>query len=198
MKDQPQHRSAEVARPGGRQLSEEEVRGASGDVRPTILTERAQLLAKPSESGGGTEVDRQVITFELSGEHYAVEIRYVRKIVPFTKLAHVPGAPSFLLGVVNLHGEMLPVFDLREVLGIQRRTISDLVRILVLGDEHAEFGILADATDQVRGLSADELLEAPGGESEEWVMGLTRDALVVLDGASLLTNSRFFVNQNGK
>jgi chemotaxis signal transduction protein len=72
-------------------------------------------------------------------------------------------------------------------------------RVLVLGSERAEFGMLADAAREVRAVRADEVLEPPGslaGAGREYVRGVTKEALVVLDGAVLLQDRRLFIDQD--
>src|SRR3546814_4484079 len=86
---------------------------------------------------------------------YAVETRYVREVTRFADFTTVPGAPNFVVGVTNLRGGVLVVFDLRKILGIPAPGLTDLSRVIVHGRERAEFGILADAVHEVRIISAD-------------------------------------------
>jgi purine-binding chemotaxis protein CheW len=161
-----------------------------------ILDERARRLAAPiGDAANATQAELlEVATFTLSGEQYAIETRYVREIVPLADFTPVPRSPNSLFGVVNLRGEVLAVFDLRPLLGLGQGSISDLFRVIVLGRERAEFGVLADAVDDVRMLPAD-LFDLPGSDDQHrYVRGVTTEALAVLDGELVLNDTRFYID----
>jgi purine-binding chemotaxis protein CheW len=141
----------------------------------------------------------EVITFALADERYAVETRYVREVLKLTGCTPVPGAPEFLLGVMNVRGEILAVLDLRQLFGLPRPEATDRTRVLVLGVGRAEFGLLADAAHEVRTLRTDDLLDPPdsvSGNRREYLRGVTAEALIVLDGAVLLRDQRLFIDQS--
>jgi purine-binding chemotaxis protein CheW len=144
-------------------------------------------------------VEIEVVTFTLASERYAIESRFVLEVL---KLATVTPLPrQRLLGVINLHGDILAVFDLRELLGVPTQGISDLFRIMVLGQNQPEFGVLTDTVDEVRMLRADAVLAPPGGVStggHELMRGVTSDAMIVLDGELLLTDERFYVDEGSQ
>ncbi len=58
-------------------------------------------------------MEEQLVVFELSGEAYGVNVTQVQSIIPMPEIITVPGAPSFVEGVVNLRGMVVPVVDLR-------------------------------------------------------------------------------------
>ena len=163
-----------------------------------MLEERAGLLARvPSAAPHAAEV-LEIAAFTLANEQYAIETRYVREVIRLTDYTPLPGAPPFLIGVLNLRGEILALLDLRTFLGVAVRGVTDLARVFVLGDARAEFGVLADTALEVRILRTDEVLEAPSsvaGIGREYLKGVTREALIVLDGAALLRDARLFIDQ---
>jgi purine-binding chemotaxis protein CheW len=167
----------------------------SSDRARAIMDERARLLARPhSQAVVGETVD--VLTFALAAERYAIETRYVREVVRLGDLTPVPGTPDFVAGITNHHGQVLCVMDLRSFFKAPHKGLSDLSRLVVLGVERVEFAIVADRADEIRRLSASEMLPAPESMSHigrEYLRGVTRDALMVLDGASLLEDGRLFV-----
>jgi purine-binding chemotaxis protein CheW len=165
-----------------------------------ILEERARRLAgapaPPIAPAPGAPV-LEVVVFALGNEEYALETRHVREVVRLADCTPLPGAPPFLLGAFNLRGDILAVFDLRSFFGIAGQRPAEGARVLVLGGERAEFGLLADAAREVRGVQADEILEPPGavaGAGREYVRGVTKEALIVLDGAVLLGDRRLFID----
>jgi purine-binding chemotaxis protein CheW len=166
-----------------------------------VMDERARALARVPARGPDAAAVLQVVVFSLANERYALEARFVQRVVPFSEYTPVPGAPDFLVGVFNLRGEVLAVIDLRKFFGVPARALTEQSRVLVLGGERAEFGVLADATDEVAALRTDDVLEPPdsvAGIGREYLRGVTRDALIVLDGAVLLQDRRLFIDQGGE
>ena len=154
----------------------------------------------------------EVVIFAMGDENYAMATRHIRKIVQLRDLISapaagdlltgiitpVPGAPKILIGVVNLHGEILAVFDLRLFLGIPMGEITARSRLVVLGNEHDEFGVLIDVAQEVAMLRIDEILEPPAyltGFGRQYLQGVTPNALIVLDGSALLRDSRLMIDQ---
>ena len=107
------------------------------------MEERARRLARPAAEVRGSGDTLEIVVFGLASERYAVENRYVREVVRLADLAPVPGAPEFMAGVTNLRGEILAVVDLRRFFGVPARGITDTSRVVVLGADEAEFGVLA-------------------------------------------------------
>jgi purine-binding chemotaxis protein CheW len=163
-----------------------------------ILDERARALAcVPPRAPRASEV-LEVATFLLAGECYALETRYVTQVVRPRECTPIPGAPAFLVGVVNLRGEILAVLDLCPVLGLARAAAGHPSWIIVLGEQRDEFGVRADAVLEVTTLRLDEVHEPPGsvaGGVRPYLRGVTPGALIVLDGAALLRDDRLVVNQ---
>jgi purine-binding chemotaxis protein CheW len=168
---------------------------ADADRAATILKERAQRLARPKaqERADGLEL----LIFVLSGEVWALETRAVREVARFTEFTAVPGGSAVLIGVTNLRGEILPVFDLRKLTGTVSTGLTDHSRLLVLGEERAELGLLADEVREVRVLGRDDLYDPPetlAAVGRGLLRGVTRDAVLVLDGAALLRDPRLFIS----
>ena len=156
-----------------------------------ILELRAENLAQPLESTEVATDGLEVLVWQLGGERYAIEIRYVFEAFPLTQITPVPGAGATLVGVANLRGTLLPVFALSQVLGLEH-VISDLVRVVVLGRKGPEFGVLVDQVDEPTVVSEQALHEAPvESAGASLVLGLTEDTLIVLDGGELLDDRRF-------
>jgi purine-binding chemotaxis protein CheW len=163
-----------------------------------VLGERARRLARPPPAEPQAGEQLILAAFALSGERYGIETAFVREISRFTEFTPVPGAGDFLVGVTNLRGAILAVVDLRKFLGLAGGGVTELSRMLVLGDDRSEFGILADEVHGIVTLRPDEVLEAPAPAPEDAdhrVRGVTKDALIVLDGARLLRDERLYIDQ---
>ncbi len=174
----------------------EEALHPSPEQARTVLDERARLLARVPPLVLGASETLEVVTFTLGDEFYALETQHVSEVIRVGDITPVPGAPSFLAGVINLRGEIVAVVDLRPLLGLGPRAVTDLSRILVLGDERIEFALLVDSTQEVLRLRYDSILEPPGelaGTARPYLRGVTVDALIVLDGLALLRDQRLFI-----
>ena len=163
-----------------------------------LMDERARALARPPAQSEETDAIA-VMTFALGTERYAIETEYAREVVRLTDFSPVPGAPDFVLGVTNLRGEVLYLVDLRTFFDVPSKGLTDLSRIVVVGIETAEFGILVDEAFEMATLRPNDVVppsESVAGIGREYLLGVTREALIVLDGAALLRDPRLFVNQD--
>jgi purine-binding chemotaxis protein CheW len=180
-----------------RKAVEESLRLSPEQAR-SVMEERARALARvPPREPAAAEV-LEVVTFTLANERYAIETRHVREVVRFTDFTPVPGAPDFLVGLLNLRGEILAVFDLRKFFGVADTGLTDLSRVIVLGNERPELGVLADAAEEVTILRTDEVFAPPGsvaGIGREYLRGVTKAGRILLDGLALLQASRLFIDQ---
>lgn len=147
-----------------------------------ILTARARALAREVPTEDLTE-RVSVVPFTLGGSAYAIEILLVREVVDAGSIAPVPGARPEFLGVTTYRGEMLGVIDLRVALGLAGRP-AGAPRLLIIGERGPVIGLLADAVHDPIDVATASLLRSPGGH--RLVRGMTADARLVLNGATLL------------
>jgi purine-binding chemotaxis protein CheW len=162
-----------------------------------ILVARARRYAQ-ADQFAEREATREYLCFGVGGERYAVEARYVAEVAS-RELTPVPGAPARLLGLANLRGEILPVFDLARCLGREQgSTIGDGGHLIVLGLAQPELSFVARSLEGVLPLSEREILIEPGRFREQpAVLGVTSQALIVLDGRALLDSSIFVLDASG-
>lgn len=160
-----------------------------------ILEARARALAAEPPAAPGPGFD--ALEFLLAGEHYALETNWVREVFPLREFTPLPGTPNFVLGIVHLRGRIVSLLDLKQFFELPVQGLSDLNKVIVLGDAKMEFAILADAIVGVRRiLRAD--LQAPlptlTGIRAEYLLGITRQREVVLDGYKLLADPAIVVD----
>lgn len=94
-------------------------------------------------------MDRQLVIFSLAQEHYGVGIAAVDSIIKLQPITTVPHAPSFVEGVTNLRGKVLPVIDLRKRFGLPVTEPTRETRIVVTEMENSTVGMLVDAVSEV-------------------------------------------------
>lgn len=162
-----------------------------------ILAERAHALAQPAVAAAEGEV-LELIEFVLSGERYGFAFEYVREVCPVDDLTILPCTPPFVLGIVNVRGEIVSVVDLRKFFELPEKGLSDLNKVIVLRSAEMTFGVLADAVTGVRALPRRELrpaLATHTGLREEYLLGVTGEPLAVLDAERLLGDPRMVVEE---
>ena len=103
----------------------------------------------------------ELLTFRLSEQEYSLDIMCVREIRGWTKTTPLPHAPSYMKGVINLRGTVLPVMDLAERLGLARREHSDRNVIIVVKHQDAMTGLLVDAVSDIIALSEEDMQPPP-------------------------------------
>lgn len=162
-----------------------------------ILHARAQALARPA-SRSSTGPGLEILEFFLANERYGLETSYVREVHPLRNLTPLPCTPAFVSGVVNLRGQIVPVLDLKKFFGLAEQGLTDLHRIILVGQGELEFGLLADISVGVRTIAVDSIQPAPStleGPGAEYLKGVTAERLVILDLAAILADPRILVNE---
>lgn len=162
-----------------------------------LLRTRAKALAAPV---AGDEMGKpmEIVEFRLAGELYALESSCVAGVFPLAELTRLPGTPAFVLGVVNVRGEIVSVVDLRRFFDRPATGITDLNKVILLQGRDMVFGILADWVEGVRVIDARRLqpgLPTLGDRRGDYLRGIAEGRVVVLDAGELLADPRMVVNQ---
>ena len=168
-----------------------------------ILDERARALARVPGRADAVAAGPRVAIFTIGGERFAIEARHVLRVFRAPELTPIPGAPAEYAGAINHRGEILAVLDLGRMLGVGpgEGPRDGPGWILVLGDDRGELGALVDAVLEVRTLGAGEVLDRTGeadrsvADVHDYVLGVTGDALILIDGGALLRDDRLDVDQ---
>ncbi|MEX2542357.1 MAG: chemotaxis protein CheW [Trueperaceae bacterium] len=163
-----------------------------------VLEERArQLAAEPAAAKGGEWI--VVVEFALANERYLLSAQHVREVATIDELTPLPGVPEFVVGLVNLRGEIVSVIDISSFLGLPRSDPGDLHQVLFLEDEQMTFGIVAESIYGARRLALADIQPPPptlGANHARYVTGMTRERTVVLDGARLLADPDVVVREH--
>lgn len=107
----------------------------------------------------------QVVTLGIGKEVFAVPVETVREILDVGNITHLPYAPPYLLGLIDVRGQGVPVIDLRMKLGVPATEQTSHTRILVLecaiAGRNLALGLLADRVFEVTALDAGEVISSP-------------------------------------
>lgn len=103
----------------------------------------------------------QYVSFVLSNEKYAINIMSVEEILRKVDITPVPNAPSFIEGVVNIRGKVIPVVDLKKKLRIGSSNDDSNVRIIITNLKNKRVGFLVDAVEEVIRIDHSIIEQAP-------------------------------------
>ena len=132
------------------------------------------------------------LTFRLGNEDYGIEIRYVTEIVGLQKITEVPDMPSFVKGVVNLRGQVIPVIDMRLRFHMQSRDYDERTCIIVVNVGGSQVGLVVDTVNEVRNIGDEQISPPPktaGADSARYIQGMGKvgeAVIILLEGRQLL------------
>jgi len=142
----------------------------------------------------GSDPVTEWVTFRLDAEKYGIDVMRVREVLRNTEIAPVPGAPDFVLGIINLRGNVVTVIDTRKRFGMPPKAIDEASRIVILEAGDEVVGMMVDSVAEVVDLRASSIETAPNvgnDESAKFIQGVSnRDdgLLILVDLNKLLTD----------
>lgn len=169
--------------------------------RQRIFRERARALAaRPrTEEDGRPQIG--IVEIRLARERYAVESAHVREVLPLKDVTPLPCTPPFVLGLINVRGQILSVIDLRVFFDLPRAAATAAAKVVILRSDNMEVGLMADGVAGARSLPLDSLcppLPTLTGRRAAFLKGIAEGDLVVLDAARLLADKSMVVNEDVK
>ncbi len=101
------------------------------------------------------------ISFNLGEEKYGQDIMYIHEVNRVQNITEVPGSPEYILGVVNLRGNVIPVMDLRRRLELPPKEMTKQSRIIVVEFNDSQLGLLVDSVHHVMEIASESILDPP-------------------------------------
>ncbi len=187
------HRRLETA-----QTAHERGWALSAAEKKKILRERAVTTARVREEEPATGESIEIVEFQLSSERYGVESLYVREAYALKELTPLPCTPSFLLGVVNVHGQIISVIDIRKFFDLPAEGLTDINNIIIVGNDQMMLAILTDAITGMRLIPLQDIqpsLPTLTGIRAEYLRGVTGERLVILDVLKILSDKTITVHE---
>ncbi len=135
----------------------------------------------------------QWVTFYLENEVYGMNVMQVQEVLRITEIAPVPGAPDYVLGIINLRGNVVTVIDTRRRFGLMSEEPDESSRIIVVEVNGNVLGMLVDSVAEVVYLHQSEIDTAPSvnnDDSSRFIQGVnSRDdkLLILVDVDKFLT-----------
>lgn len=164
-----------------------------------ILRARARSLAEAGKTEAASPQRMlEIVEFVLGAEHYGIESNDIREIHPLSKFTQLPCTPAFVLGLVNVRGQILSIIDIKKLFDLPEKGLTDLNKVIIVHANRMELGILADAILGVRSIAREELHPAfltLTGIRGEYLKGITKELLVVLDVKKILADEKIRVHE---
>jgi len=139
----------------------------------------------------------QWVTFHLENEKYGIKVMQVQEVLRMTEIAPVPGAPHYVLGIINLRGNVVTVVDTRRRFGLPDAESDDETRIVIIEADNNVVGILVDSVAEVVDLRTSEIETAPNvgnDESSKYIQGVSSrddELLILVDVNKLLSDEEW-------
>ncbi len=139
----------------------------------------------------------QWVTFRLDNESYGINVMQVQEVLRYSEIAPVPGAPTYVLGIINLRGNVVTVIDTRLRFGLSQTETSDQTRIVIIETENQVVGILVDSVAEVVYLRQSEIETTPNvgnDETAKFIQGVchkNEELLILVDLEKMMSDEEW-------
>ena len=133
----------------------------------------------------------QLVTFQLGEEHYGIDIMDVKEIVRLQDIRPIPNAPSYVEGIINLRGEIIPIINLHKRFHIKRAVIGEdeelLSGFIIIDIDGMKLGVVIDKIARVVTIENEQIQAPPqmlSGIGAEYIQGVIQNEdgyLIILD-----------------
>ncbi len=148
------------------------------------MSEPARELEIQAQEAAPAEAPSRWVTVHLAGETYGIEVMNVQEVLRVPEIAPVPGAPDFVLGIINLRGHVVTVIDTRRRFGLPPAEHDEQTRIVIVEVDGQVFGMVVDSVAEVVDIRRSDIDTAPmvqGEEAAPYLQGVAH-----LDGRLLI------------
>jgi purine-binding chemotaxis protein CheW len=147
--------------------------------------------------GSVTDEVIQWVTFKLGEEIYGINVMQVQEVLRLPEIAPVPGAPSYVMGIINLRGNVVTVIDTRSRFDLFQKEPDDSTRIIITEVDSQVIGMLVDSVAEVVNLRSSEIETTPNlgeeNESSKYIQGVHSrgedEILILIDVDKMLSES---------
>jgi len=137
-----------------------------------------------------------IIEFMIQGEKFAFDIEHIKQIFELQELTLLPCTPSFIAGIINFHGRIVPIINLSAFFDLEEK-ISNKKQIIILENSQLLLGVLSDQIIGIRYIYHHEFQSTLTTitQNVDLMLGITNDNTVILDALSVMTNEKFLINE---
>ena len=112
-----------------------------------------------------SNVQNKYVTFKIGKEYYGLPIENVLSIEKPSKTTRIPNAPDYVIGLINLRGDVIPVVDLRTKLGMEKKQVDKDSRIIIIKEKEMVVGLMVDSSKDVLDIDEENVDKPPTDES---------------------------------
>ncbi|WGL61099.1 chemotaxis protein CheW [Pigmentibacter sp. JX0631] len=154
-----------------------------------ILKKRAIELSISLDEEKNNFETIEIVEFRLSDERYAIESTSVREVYSLKEFTQLPSIPKYILGIMNIRGEIVTVVDLKVLFEIPKKELQNLQKVIVIEQNNLVLGILVD---NIIGVYLQNINDIKLGIPtltdirSEFLLGVTKDQLVIIDAIKFI------------
>jgi len=164
---------------------------ANAADRDAILRKRAEVLAQVAPTPEAPGTHDTVLTCRIGQGIYAMDPSIATEVLPMRDVARLPGGTDWMLGIINVHGRLVPIFDLGRTLELPSRGTMTRGVVIVAAAQDEEIGLRVDAIEGIRQITVTDVAPPPP-TSSVCLKGTTPDGTFLLDTpalfAAIMTN----------
>ena len=132
------------------------------------------------------------LTFKLEKEYYGIEIKFVTEIINMLPITTIPGLPTYIKGIINLRGRIIPVMDIRLRFNMDILEYNDRTCIIVAMIDDMDIGFIVDSVSEVLSIPESDIVDPPemNKSSNKFIKGIGKvgdEIKLLLDYHSLLS-----------
>jgi purine-binding chemotaxis protein CheW len=101
--------------------------------------------------------EMQFVVFKLNNEEYGIEITSVEEILKYQEITNIPQADEYILGIINLRGKVIPIYNLKKKFYGENSNITDDTRIVVISYQDMSIGMIVDSVSEVLRISEENI-----------------------------------------
>lgn len=106
-------------------------------------------------------MDLQQVIFKLDHEEYGLDIMKVNGIEKYQEVVKVPNSPEYIEGIINLRGEVLPIYSLRKKFNLEKKVVDDETKIIVTYANDMKIGFVVDSVTEILYIKEEEIEVTP-------------------------------------
>jgi len=162
-----------------------------------MASQTAQTAQTAHSAQASEDPVLQYVTFQLDDETYGINVMRIQEVLRYSEIAPVPGAPDYVLGIINLRGNVVTVIDTRRRFGLPEAEVTDATRIVVIEAENQVVGVLVDSVAEVVYLRQSEIETAPNvgnEESAKFIQGVCNkngELIILVEFDKMLTDEEW-------
>jgi len=139
-------------------------------------------------------VGKKIVSFKIKDEEFAFEIMKIVEVIKIKEITEVPTAPSFMEGIINLRGKIIPIIDLRKRFNLETKEKTKENRIIIIEYQKNQLaGVIVDEVQKVLNIKKEEILPPPstlvsaGGKYIEAIIKIEDRIIVLLNIEKIFT-----------